>query len=229
MSYRPRLTYANVMSTVAVFIALGGGAYAAVSSIPGADGVIHGCYRKKGGTLRLVPTGRRCSRSEKAIAFNQKGPPGPRGSRGASGRSGPTGATGAKGEAGARGEPGPAGPGATSLTTTVAEVPGKTILASPENGLEVSAECLPESKEVVVKIETASAEGVDVTGTRTQEHLLETVQFAGPISVEARGKIEAAFDVIAAVHAAGKFARITVDGVLGGANCHFVGMIIPSR
>jgi hypothetical protein len=60
----PRLTYANVMSTVAVFVALGGGAYAAVSSIPGPDGVIHACYAKKKGNLRLIAAGRRCSKRE---------------------------------------------------------------------------------------------------------------------------------------------------------------------
>ena len=37
--FRPRLSYANVMATVAVFIALGGGALAATSFV-GSDGKI---------------------------------------------------------------------------------------------------------------------------------------------------------------------------------------------
>jgi hypothetical protein len=42
--FRPRVTYANVMASIAVFVALGGGAYAAVSAaIPGQFHVIHGC------------------------------------------------------------------------------------------------------------------------------------------------------------------------------------------
>jgi hypothetical protein len=76
---RPRLTYANVASTLALILATGGGAYAAASSIPGPNGVIHGCYRKTGGALRLVAAGARCSKPERAIAFNQRGVPGPAG------------------------------------------------------------------------------------------------------------------------------------------------------
>lgn len=72
--FRPRLTYANVTATLALVLAMGGGAYAAVSSIPGAGGVIHGCYQKRGGNLRLVSAGHHCSKSEKAISFNQRGP-----------------------------------------------------------------------------------------------------------------------------------------------------------
>jgi hypothetical protein len=227
-----RLTYANVMSTIAVFAALGGGAYAAVSSIPGPDGVIHGCYKKRGGGLRLVPAGRRCSRRETPIAFNQTGPAGPRGPRGGKSIGGPRGAQGiqgvpgAKGETGTRGEPGPAGPGASSFATTVAQAPGSTLLASPGNGVTVSGECVPESKEGVIRIETRGSEGLTVTGTRTQEHALETVDFRGPSSVEARGQLEAAFDVIADERAIGRFARISADVVVGE-SCHFVGMIIP--
>src|SRR6267378_43627 len=78
---RPRLTYANVMATIAVFVAVGGGAYAAVSAIPDRYNVIHGCYKKHKGNLRLVASGR-CSRSERAIAFNQRGREGRQGPRG---------------------------------------------------------------------------------------------------------------------------------------------------
>jgi hypothetical protein len=102
-------------------------------------------------------------------------------------------------------------------------------LAALGNGVNLSAECLLESKaEVVLRIETALSEGVTVTGTRTQEHVLETVDFGGPAAVEARGKIEAAFDVIAGGHAIGKYAHLDVDGLVGGRDCHFVGMVIPS-
>jgi hypothetical protein len=82
--FRPRFTYANVVATLALVLAMGGGAYAAVNSIPGAGGVIHGCYQKQGGSLRLVGAGKKCSQSEKMIAFNQRGRPGPRGQIGPS-------------------------------------------------------------------------------------------------------------------------------------------------
>ena len=41
---RPHVSYANVTSSLALFLIPGGGAYAAVGSIPGADDIIHGCY-----------------------------------------------------------------------------------------------------------------------------------------------------------------------------------------
>lgn len=40
-----RLTYANVTATLALFVSLGGGAYA-VTSFVGADGRIHGCEQE---------------------------------------------------------------------------------------------------------------------------------------------------------------------------------------
>lgn len=76
---RPSLTYANVAATLALVLALGGGAYAAANSIPGPGGVIDGCYQRQGGGLRLVRAGKRCSRNENAIAFNQQGSPGRQG------------------------------------------------------------------------------------------------------------------------------------------------------
>src|SRR4051794_5901520 len=89
-----RLTYANVMSTVAVFAALGGGALAA-SSVVGSGGAINGCVKKKTGVVRVVKPGVKCRRHrEVALKWNRRGP---------------RGATGARGAAGARGARGPAG------------------------------------------------------------------------------------------------------------------------
>jgi len=88
---RVHLTYANVMATIAAFLAIGGGAYAVVGSPPG-DETIEGCYRKKGGALRLVKQSQPCRRGERRIVWNQQGPPGARGEAGARGPTGPPGA-----------------------------------------------------------------------------------------------------------------------------------------
>jgi hypothetical protein len=85
------LTYANVAATLALVIAFGGGAYAAVTTIPGSNKVIHGCYAKRGGALRLVAAGHKCAKREHAISFNQQGPRGIAGLTGPSGPPGPTG------------------------------------------------------------------------------------------------------------------------------------------
>jgi hypothetical protein len=94
---RARLSYANVMATVAVFLALGGGAYA-LSSAPDHSGVFHGCVSKRTGVLRVVQSERSCHRpvlrgrhrdpGEFAISWNQQGQPGPQGRQGVQGPSG---------------------------------------------------------------------------------------------------------------------------------------------
>jgi len=98
---RRHLSYANVASTLALVFAMGGGAYAALSPVH--DGVIHTCFRKSNGALRVVRAGARCGRHERALAFNQRGPIGLRGATGAQGPAGKTGATGKTGRTGAAG------------------------------------------------------------------------------------------------------------------------------
>src|ERR1700682_2269622 len=92
---------ALVTSLIALFISLGGGAYAAVSLIPGPDGVIHACYQKKGGNVRFLRAGTKCAKGERAVAFNQTGPQGPQGQQGTQGF------PGAAGQQGLQGQPGP--------------------------------------------------------------------------------------------------------------------------
>lgn len=92
---RTLLTPPGLLSLLAVFLAAGGLAYAA---IPSADGTIHGCYDKARGTLRIVDAeavgGGRCSDAEAALSWNQKGPVGPTGPKGAAGAQGPAGPAG---------------------------------------------------------------------------------------------------------------------------------------
>jgi len=99
-----RLTYANVTATVALFVALGGGAYA-VTSFVGSDGQVHACANKKTGQLRAIKKGKHCSKKESSISWSQRGPTGAAGvtgdpgQGGAKGASGPSGATGLAGAA----------------------------------------------------------------------------------------------------------------------------------
>lgn len=93
----------------------------AFASIPGGDGVIHGCYSKSGGSLRVIDAGViQCKAGETSLDFNQTGPQGPQGLTGPQGPQGATGLTGTTGPAGATGQTGatgPAGPaGASGLS-----------------------------------------------------------------------------------------------------------------
>jgi hypothetical protein len=222
----PRLTYANVVSSIAVFIALGGGAYAAISSIPGPDGVIHGCYKKKGGNLRLVSSGKRCSRREKAIAFDQQGRQGLRGAS-VRGSQGSRGLQGLQGVQGAKGEQGPQGPGATTFTTTLAQGAPKTALATLSNGVTVSGLCV--SGEVELKIETAGpGTHLQISGTSANSGAPITQDSDNVASiVGVGGNATVDFNVIARDSTVGKFARIDVHGSYASP-CDFWGMIIPS-
>ena len=94
-----------------VLVAVSGGLAAAATSTGGP--VIGACANKKTGALRLAS---KCRRNERAIRWNQTGPPGPRGLAGATGA---TGATGASGATGGAGQTGPQGPGATQIVSSV--------------------------------------------------------------------------------------------------------------
>src|ERR1700754_1461227 len=115
---RGRVTYANAMSTVAVFLALGGAV--AIAAVPGNDGVINACYEvAQNGTtplagvpnLRIIDpsAGQSCNPpggagpTEHALSWNVSGPPGAGGAAGSPGAQGATGAQGASAPAGPNG------------------------------------------------------------------------------------------------------------------------------
>jgi hypothetical protein len=100
---RHPFTYANVVSTLAVFLAIGGGAWAASGGFVSSKGTIAACVALRGGAVRIVPVHAHCKRAELpvALAHAQAGPV--RGPMGPPGSAGPT------------GPPGPAGPGGYSI------------------------------------------------------------------------------------------------------------------
>lgn len=106
---RNRLTYANVVATIALFAAVGGGTFA-IARVPrgGNDGPIDACYKARGrdaGDVRLLLRGTRCRRGERKVTWN---------TRGRQGLTGPAGAPGVPGTPGADGATGPQGPAGTA-------------------------------------------------------------------------------------------------------------------
>src|SRR3954463_3150752 len=74
--------------SVAAIVAAAG---IALATIPSSNGVIHGCYQKNSGNLRLVDAPADCRAPEIAVSWNQKGEPGgqgPQGQQGAAGKDG---------------------------------------------------------------------------------------------------------------------------------------------
>jgi Collagen triple helix repeat (20 copies) len=98
---RLRLTYANVMATIAVFVALGGGAAYAATRLPG----------NSVGTKQLqkeaVTPGKLSATAKSALST--PGAQGPSGPVGATGPQGPAGVQGLKGDPGKTGEQGKPG------------------------------------------------------------------------------------------------------------------------
>jgi hypothetical protein len=93
-----RLTYANVIATIALFAALGGGAYAA-TQLP----------KNSVGTAQIQNNAVTPAKLSAAAEKGMQGPAGPKGATGATGATGPAGATGPKGDTGATGAKGDAG------------------------------------------------------------------------------------------------------------------------
>jgi hypothetical protein len=113
---RSGLTYANVMATIAVFLALGGGALAATSFV-GSDGTIKSCVSSSG-NLKVLKPGKKCAKGTTKIAWNQNGP---RGQAGAACLSSDPNCKGPKGDACLASDPtckGPSGaPGSPAAST----------------------------------------------------------------------------------------------------------------
>lgn len=86
-----RLTFANAVAAAALVAAVGGGAVAIGAKGPvSKSGVIKACYAKKGkqaGNVRLLVKGK-CSKAEKKITWNRRGPEGAVGSDGPAGPAG---------------------------------------------------------------------------------------------------------------------------------------------
>ena len=101
-----RLTYANVMSSLAVFVVMGGGAYAGATVASNSVGVAQ--LKANAVNSAKVKDGSLLAKDFKAGQL-PAGKQGPAGATGATGPAGATGATGPAGQTGAAGEPGVAG------------------------------------------------------------------------------------------------------------------------
>ena len=116
-----RRSWWAALGAVAAAFAVSGIAYA---SIPSPDGVIHGCYTKSGGSLRVIDDSvTNCKSGETSLNWNQTG------ARGPTGQAGPTGVTGPSGPVG------PQGPSsAQSISASFVPLSGKTTVATMNVG-----------------------------------------------------------------------------------------------
>lgn len=140
---RPKLTYANVMSTIAVFVALGGSAYAAAqlgrNQVKAAN-IASRQVQARHLAVNSVSSASVRNRSIRRVDLHPEltgapgkpglaGPAGPRGAQGARGVAGAEGATGPQGATGATGAP-----GANGAALVLNQVVGSTALLPWANG-----------------------------------------------------------------------------------------------
>ena len=160
---RQHLSYANVMATVAVFIALGGSSYAAIK-ITGKnvkDGSLTGADIKNS-TLRGSDIRAGAIKSEdvangsllqRDFAAGQL-PAGPQGPKGDTGATGPQGAQGLKGDTGAAGPQGAQGPkggtGEQGVPGTLGNVVVRNVLVEVPEGGSLGNTVACEPGEIVV-------------------------------------------------------------------------------
>ena len=216
---RPRLTYANVVSTMCLFIVLGGGAWAATSFV-GANGRIHGCVTTSG-QLILVHPAKSCGANQSPISWNEKGPKGDRG------------ATGGSGPKGDRGPMGLQGPGAISINTQVAR--GATGSLGPFSGVTVEYTCGGSvTGQNLVYISLGNADRnttTEVSGDQAENGTLSSIQQAVGDGVPWTSAAEFTLniDVIAENDSVGKWVRFDLgafDGT-GTSGCNIWGLVIP--
>jgi hypothetical protein len=105
---RRHINYANVAATLALVLAMSGGAVAATGGFS-SGGSLRACANEEG-VIRLLKAGKHCQKGQKSVSWNQAGPVGPKGATGA------TGTPGAAGAPGAAGTPGTAGTDAPGTT-----------------------------------------------------------------------------------------------------------------
>jgi hypothetical protein len=121
-----------MLAAVALLALLGAGAWAA---IPGPDGIIHSCYRKRGGQLRVINAAAKCRHGEVGLNWSETGPPGPRGGGGPRGHTGARGLQGVQGPAGPVGQTGPQG---LSNAYAASQAGSVTLSSSQQNILSLS-------------------------------------------------------------------------------------------
>ncbi|HEV2815136.1 MAG TPA: hypothetical protein VGW10_17915 [Solirubrobacteraceae bacterium] len=107
----------------------------AIAAVPDSQGRINGCYKNKGGALRILKSGTTCRRGEKLVQWNQRGVPGVAGVAGPAGPAASPGAPGAPGGSGSPGAPGAPGADAGNLVTgntaNITAVPNETRYLHP--------------------------------------------------------------------------------------------------
>jgi|GEM_PF-6023158 len=188
-----RLTYANVMATLALFVALGGGAYAASGGLVSSSGLVQECVHSGGGVPRVVRAHARCKRGTIPLFLATPGATSLRGPKGAKGATGPRGHTGATGPQGPAGPQGTAAAGGSAFSLSAASGPAQIVAAKFAGSDEMRLVCGAFKCAAQVLVSGAvSALGTDTrgpaNGAPTSVAMIESATPAQATLTEVEGK-----------------------------------------
>jgi hypothetical protein len=195
---------ATAIAVLALFVALGGTAYA--------SGLIPGSQIKN----HSIPVKKLTGAAIKSLR-GQLGPTGPQG---------PKGDPGPQGNPGPKGDTGPQGPGAMSFIRGDVPDDGFMHVVTTIDGLDVVYTCFPAGVELFV-IPHTGADTVFASGDRADDGSLASIQTSGA-DVAAAGASTANLDVIAWAGSVGTISRFDLGGFFNGSNaCNIWGLITP--
>jgi hypothetical protein len=230
-----RLTYANTVATIALFLALGGGAYAASGGLVSSSGFVQACVRSRGGIPRVVRAHGRCGHGTIPLFLATPGATTLRGARGPKGSAGSRGHTGATGSPGAAGVPGAQGPGAFAFSMFVGSGAEQTV-ASKFAGNEMRLVCGVNKCHAQVLVSGAvSVIGTDTrgpaNGTPTSTTLIRsaTPAQATLTAVEGEGGefVSAASATVSVADGSGWHVEVQLAND-GSGNVHLIGTATPA-
>ena len=211
---RRRVSFANVIATVALFVALGGTSVAAVSYINGSQIKPHSIPKN------------RLTNGAIAALHGARGPAGAPGSPGSPGSKGPTGSRGANGVTGARGPTGATGPAGPSGAMTVGD-DTDAVLATLANGVSFHGDCL-EGFLALYFATGQEALGVDLFGFTSQDSAVSNVDEVNDEGGVAGSGAQVDFTGMVVKHDNTDFENVTARGAaLNGGGCSFSWMVTP--
>jgi hypothetical protein len=217
---RGKLTYSNVISTVCLFLLLGGGTAYAASQL-GKESVDTKQLAKE------AVTPAKLSKASKAALAGDRGaagPTGPQGPQGAQGQRGADGKDGAPGIDGAPGKDGARGPGAVTIEHLATAT--DTAIAT-YGGLKILDYC--SGGNVRVAVEPASGNStLSAFGTKESGGALVPIDAENVFAVLSYGQPRVSLDVVARDNAgAHTYTRFDLRGI--ASTCKVSGMVTQSE
>lgn len=196
---RARLTYANVVATLALLFAMSGGAIAA-------------SHYAISSTKQIKPSVLKKLRGK-------TGRPGAVGAKGTAGSTGAPGAPGITGLVGPRGESGPQSLGAINVDTTIPS--GSPMLVSLD-GISIESQC---GADVDLAIEPTHGGEIQMAGTESLDGFFGPAPIGGSTTIAAEKSVD--LDAIGRDSTEKSFARFDLHGQKEGTACHYWGVAMP--